>query len=247
VNLPPAAVKMLFDADLPPEDLSSLRMIMAGTSPLDPDLAEAFEARYGIPVLTNYGATELGFLAGWSLSDHRKHRAEKRGSAGRVNAGVELRVVDESGAVLPPRQVGLLEVKAPRLEGGRSWVRTTDLARLDEDGFLWIVGRDDGAIIRGGFKLLPPEIEKALESHPAVREAAVVGLPDERLGQVPVAAIVLEPDAEPVDEQSLRSFARENLTGYQVPTRVIFVEALPRTPSMKVSQPGVRELFGVTN
>ena len=245
-NLPPAAVKMLLDADLPTEDLSSLRMIMAGTSPLDPELAEAFDARYGIPVLTNYGSTELGFVAGWTLRDHQKYRAAKRGSAGRVNSDVEMRVVDaDSGAVLAPSEVGLLEVKAPRLEHGRTWVRTTDLARLDEDGFLWIVGRADGAIIRGGFKILPGEVEKVLQSHPSVREASVVGLPDERLGQVPVAAIVPEPDAAPIGENALRQFAAQNLTGYQVPTRFLIVDALPRTPSLKVSQPGVRNLFGV--
>ena len=111
VSLVPAAVKMILEADLPPEDLASLRMVSAGTAPLDPAVADEFEARFRVPVLTTYGATEFaGGVAGWTLPDHRAYRAAKRGSVGRANAGVALRVVDpESEAVLPPDEVGLLE------------------------------------------------------------------------------------------------------------------------------------------
>ncbi|MGE4652512.1 MAG: fatty acid--CoA ligase family protein, partial [Myxococcota bacterium] len=125
----------------------------------------------------------------------------------------------------------------------KGWVRTTDLARIDVDGFLWVLGRADGAINRGGFKLLPAQVEKVIEEHPSVAEAVVVGLPDERLGEVPVAALVLRDGAPRVDEAEIQRFANERLTGYQRPTRYRIVEALPRTPSMKVSQPGVRDLF----
>jgi len=244
-SLVPSAVKMILDAELPPQDLSSLRIVSAGTAALDPAVAEAFEARYEVPVLTTYGATEFaGGVAGWTLRDHREHGQAKRGSVGRANAGVELQVVDpETGAPLPVGEVGLLEVKTRQHSGTGGWVRTTDLARLDAEGFLWVVGRADGAINRGGFKLLPGQIEKVLEQHPAVAEVSVVGLPDERLGEVPVAAVLLRGGSPAIDERELERFAREHLVGYQRPTRYRIVDELPRTPSMKVSQPAVRELF----
>ena len=122
-------------------------------------------------------------------------------------------------------------------------MRTTDLARIDADGFLWVVGRADGAINRGGFKLLPSQVEKVLEQHASVAETSVVGIEDSRLGEVPVAAVVLRKGAPAIDEAELVRFAAEHLTGYQRPTQYRIVEALPRTPSMKVSQPEVRQPF----
>ena len=244
VSLVPAALKMVLDADLDPADLKSLKSVVSGTAPLPPEYADAFEAKYGIPVLTTYGATEFaGGVAGWSLGDRKEWGARKRGSVGRVHPGCELRVVDpHSGALLPAGGEGLLEVRSAQLGKGSDWVRTTDLAVLDADGFLFIRGRADAAIIRGGFKVLPGEVAAVLESHPAVREAAVVGLPDERLGHVPVAAVELREGAS-VDAEALRAFAREHLAAYQVPAQIRIVASLPRTPSLKVSQPGVRELF----
>jgi acyl-CoA synthetase (AMP-forming)/AMP-acid ligase II len=244
-SLVPAALKMVLDADLPRDDLSSLRIVSAGTAPLDPDVADAFEARYGVPVLTTYGATEFsGGVAGWTLRDYKQYGKAKRGSVGRANAGVELRTVDpETGAVLGADEIGLLEVQTKQHGSDLEWVRTTDLARIDAEGFLWVVGRADGAINRGGFKLLPAQVEKALEEHPSVAEVAVVGVADERLGQVPVAAVVLRADAPGIDVAELERFASEHLTGYQRPVDYRIVEALPRTPSMKVSQPEVRRLF----
>jgi acyl-CoA synthetase (AMP-forming)/AMP-acid ligase II len=244
VSLVPTALRMVLEADLDPALLSSLKAVVSGTAPLPPEDAEAFEERYGVPVLTSYGATEFaGGVAGWNLKDHRAHRAAKRGSVGRAHPGCELRVVaPDSGEALSPGEEGLLEVRSAQLGQDSDWVRTTDLARLDADGFLWITGRADSAILRGGFKVHPDIVRKALEEHPAVREAAVVGLDDERLGQVPVAAVECVP-GESVDEAALRAFARERLTGYQVPVRIAFVDSLPRTPSLKVSQPGVRALF----
>ena len=245
VSLVPAAVKMVLDAEFPAADLSSLRIVSAETAPLDPATAEAFEERYGVPVLTTYGATEFaGGVAGWTLRDWKEYAKAKRGSVGRANAGVTLQIVDqESGEALEPDEVGLLEVKTRQHSQQGGWVRTTDLARIDADGFLWVVGRADGAINRGGFKLLPGDIEKVLEQHTSIAEVSVVGIEDSRLGEVPVAAVVLREGAPVLDEAELGRFGAEHLTGYQRPTRYRIVEALPRTPSMKVSQPEVRRLF----
>jgi acyl-CoA synthetase (AMP-forming)/AMP-acid ligase II len=233
-SLVPAALRMVLEAELDPAELSSLRSVVCGTAPLDPDDADAFLERYGIPVLVNYAATEFGGgVAGWNLPDHQRFWATKRGSVGRAHPGCELRVVDErDGTVLGPDAKGLLEVKAAQL-GGRDWVRTTDLARIDSDGFVWILGRADQAIIRGGFKVLPDVVQRALERNPDVRGASVIGRADARLGAVPVAAVELRPGATTTAAE-LREFVAARLAPYEVPVEIALLKELPRTDSGKV-------------
>jgi acyl-CoA synthetase (AMP-forming)/AMP-acid ligase II len=242
---PPSALRMLLDADIPREDFASLVAFRTGTAPLDADLADAFHERYGIPVLQNYGATEFaGGVAGWTLDDFRAHWRSKRGSVGRLNAGADARVVDpEGGTPLPAGEEGLLELRAPNVGNGRDWVRTTDLATLDPDRFLWIRGRYDGAILRGGFKILPDDVVKAMQGHPAIREAAVTGLKDRRLGEIPVAGWIARQGVDIPDPESLRDWLKERLMPYQVPVRLLRFDDFPRTPSMKVDLPALRALF----
>jgi acyl-CoA synthetase (AMP-forming)/AMP-acid ligase II len=243
VSLVPTALRMVLDADVDDDVFASIRSVVSGTAPLDPDLAEAFTARYGVPVLTSYGATEFGGgVAGWNLADHEQFAATKRGSVGRAHAGCSLRVVDaDDGHDLGLDAVGLLEVRAAQL-GTDAWVRTTDLARVDADGFLWIVGRADQTILRGGYKVQPEVVRAALERVPGVAEAAVVGVPDERLGAVPVAAVERRPGAD-LDEESVLAAASAHLARYEVPVAVTVVDALPRTASGKADLAAVRELI----
>jgi acyl-CoA synthetase (AMP-forming)/AMP-acid ligase II len=245
INLVPSAVRMVVDADLPPETFAGVKACFVGTAPLDPRLADTFRERYGVPILVVYGATEFaGGVTGWTLRDWERYGGTKEGSVGRANPGIELRIVDvDTGAPVPNGTVGLLEVRGLQL-ATPAWVRTTDLGVLDDDGFLYLRGRSDDAVIRGGFKVSTGAVRDALLSHPSVRDAGVVGLPDERLGEVPVAAVELAEGAEPVGEEELLAHLRGVLAAYQVPARIAIVDELPRTPSMKVSQPGVRALFG---
>jgi acyl-CoA synthetase (AMP-forming)/AMP-acid ligase II len=249
-SLVPSAVRMVLDAELDPRDLSSLRSVVSGTAPLAPELADAFTARYGVPVLPVYGATEFaGGVAGWTLAEHERCAAEKRGSVGRAHDGCALRIVDqETDAVLPPGEVGLLEVQAHQL--GPVWVRTNDLGRLDADGFLWVVGRADQTILRGGLKVQPEVVQAALERHPGVRSAAVVGIEHERLGRVPVAAVeaVGKPNGagrgEPtLDPDDVLAHAAPFLARYEIPVEVVVVDELPRTVSGKADLVAVRALF----
>jgi acyl-CoA synthetase (AMP-forming)/AMP-acid ligase II len=220
--------------------------MISGTAPLDPETIDRFHARYGVPILTNYGATEFaGAIAGWSIDDFRAHWADKRGAAGRIHADVDARVVDpETGVLTGPQGEGVLEIRGAQLGNGMKWLRTTDRARIDEDGFLFILGRADNAIIRGGFKIHPDDIVSALQAHPAVREAAALGLPDERLGQVPAAVVILKDGAAPTSPEDLLAFLKQRLLPYQVPVHLRVVPDFPRTPSMKPSAPGLRALFG---
>jgi len=243
VRLPPTALRMVLQAGVPAETFESVRAVGCGTAPLPPDLAEEFEGRFGIPVLTSYGATEFaGAIAGWSLKDKKVWGPRKRGSAGRAHHGIELRIVDpDSGSVLTAGETGLLEARGRQLPGADgAWLRTTDLAALDDDGFLFIHGRADEAINRGGFKIPPSVIEDALAAHPAVDEASAVALPDDRLGQVPVAAVTLR---SPVTEQELMEYLAGRLTRYQRPVAIKVVDQLPRTPSLKISRALVREHY----
>jgi long-chain acyl-CoA synthetase len=244
VSLVPAALRTVLHSDLPRAELESILVVTCGTAPLSAEDADAFTAKYGIPVLTSYAATEFGGgVAGWTLPDHRRYWQAKRGSVGRANPGAQLRVVDDGGASLAPDQVGLLEVKPGQLDPAADWMRTTDLARIDADGFVWIVGRSDQAIIRGGFKVMPDDVRTALEGHPAVAGAAVIGRPDERLGETPVAIVELRESAV-TDSDGLVEYLRTRLARYEIPTEITIVDAIPRTPSGKPDLAAIRQFFG---
>uniref|UniRef100_A0AAU2AD33 Acyl--CoA ligase n=1 Tax=Streptomyces sp. NBC_00093 TaxID=2975649 RepID=A0AAU2AD33_9ACTN len=243
-SLVPAAIRAVLDSGVPKERLASLQVVTSGTAPCPAELADAFFRTYGIPVLMTYGATEFaGAVVGWTLPLHERWWQRKAGSAGRAFDGVELRVTGEDGAELPVGRPGRLEVRTEQSTGGgRAWTRTSDLARIDTDRFVWIEGRADDAIIRGGFKVQPETVVRVLESHPAVREAAVAGLPDPRLGEVPVAGVETEPGEVPPDTADLVALCRSRLTPYEVPAHIVVVDALPRTPSSKVSRVDLLEL-----
>jgi acyl-CoA synthetase (AMP-forming)/AMP-acid ligase II len=154
--------------------------------------------------------------------------------------GAQLRVVDDDGHPVGSDESGLLEVKPGQLGRDADWIRTTDLARIDGDGFLWILGRADQAIIRGGFKVMPDDVRAALESHPAVLGAAVVGRRDDRLGETPVAMVELR---GPATTDELAEFLRARLARYEIPSEFAVVDTIPRTPSGKPDLAAVRRHF----
>lgn len=243
VSLVPAALRTVLHSDLTRANLAGIRAVTCGTAPLSADDADAFTEKYGIPVLTSYAATEFGGgVAGWTLADHQKYWRAKRGSVGRANPGARLRVVGDNGTPLGPDEVGLLEVKPDQLGPSAQWKRTTDMARIDADGFLWIVGRADQAIIRGGFKVMPDDVRTALEGHPAVAGAAVVGRSDARLGETPVAMVELRGPAA-TDADTLTEYLRSRLARYEIPTDIAIVDAIPRTPSGKADLSAVKQFF----
>jgi long-chain acyl-CoA synthetase len=242
-GVPPSAVQMLLDQNVPVEDLACVKSFGIGAAPLDPTVQRAFEERYNIPILLSYGATEFGGpVTAMTRELHAEFGGRKFGSVGRPFGGAKLRVIDpETEEVLPPGREGILEVVSPRI--GPEWIRTSDVAMIDEDGFLFHRGRADGAIMRGGFKILPETIERALLLHRAVSAASVVALPDRRVGQVPGAVIKFKPEAGKPSIQELEAHLRQHVYATHIPTRWRFVDQLPLTPSMKISKPGVRALF----
>ncbi|HEY2215682.1 MAG TPA: fatty acid--CoA ligase family protein [Acidimicrobiales bacterium] len=237
VGIPPAGFQAILQADIPAEWLSSVSAAVTGSSAMDIESVREFVRRYDIAIMNQYGSTEFGGpVTGFELADWPQFGQTKLGSVGRPRGGAEIRVVDpETGEPAPT--YGMLQVNQ-----GSGWVQTTDLAEIDDDGFIWIRGRADDVIVRGGFKIPPDEVERVLVQHPDVMEAVVVGLPDARLGQVPVAAVTLRPGVELV-ESDLIEFARKHLTIYMVPVTVRAVEVIPRNEMLKPLRREVVAMF----
>jgi acyl-CoA synthetase (AMP-forming)/AMP-acid ligase II len=223
--LPPAAMTMLADDDAV-IDLSPLRYVRSITAPLSALAARRFHDKFGATVLNGYGQAEMGEVIGWTAADAREH-PEKLGAVGRPHPGVDIRVADDGELLVrPPRTAAGLDASRVDADG---FVHTGDLARVDEDGFVWIEGRIGDVINRGGNKVFPDHVEEVLRLSPAVRDVAVVGVPDERLGEVPVAFVVGD-----IDEDELVALCREYLVAYKVPVAFVAVEALPRSEVGKV-------------
>ena len=239
----PAVIRMLLDADVPKEDLASLDFLISASGPLDPDTRREFEDRYGIPVRLAYGATEFaGSLCAWTDDLYREFGESKRDTVGRPLPDTQVRIVDpDTGAELPAGRQGLLEAKVAPI--GPDWIRTTDIASVDVDGFVTLHARADGVINRGGFKIMPETVRRVLISHRAVRDACVVGVPDKRLGQVPFAAIEVMPAMTAPSEEELKDLVRQKLPVYNVPVAFAVVDDLPRNPALKVSLPAVAALY----
>ncbi len=225
-------------------DFSHLRFVISGGAPCPLPVFERFWAK-GVEFKTGYGLTEAGPNTFWLPPEQVR---SKPGAVGYPLFHVEVRVVDEQGRDLPPGQVGELLIRGPHLFSGYwnrpeetakalrdGWLYTGDLATYDADGCFRIMGRRKEMIISGGENVYPGEIESVLHGHPAIAEAAVVGVPDPKWGEVPWAAVVLRPGHK-VDAEALRAYCRERLAGYKVPKRFIFLEALPKTGANKVDK-----------
>jgi acyl-CoA synthetase (AMP-forming)/AMP-acid ligase II len=243
--LPPGAMAMLSDDDTV-GDLAPLRYVRSITAPLSPLQARRFTDKFGASVLNSYGQAEIGEVIGWTAADAKEH-PEKVGAIGRPHAGVDIRVVGDDGAEVDADEagngeVGLLLVRPPNMAAGyatgeelrdrvdaEGYVNTGDLARVDADGFVWIEGRAGDLINRGGNKVFPEQVEEVLCLAPGISEAAVVGVPDDRLGEVPVAFLV----GEATDDE-LVALCREHLVPYKVPVAFVRVDSLPRTEVGKV-------------
>jgi acyl-CoA synthetase (AMP-forming)/AMP-acid ligase II len=215
----------------------------AGASAMDADLQRAVEEKYGVKILHSYGATEFGGVVASVTPQHiEEFGPEKTFSVGRPWAGAEFRIVDpETGKIVPPNTPGVFHVRVPRV--GNHWMATSDLAKIDEDGFLWYVGRNDGAIVRGGFKIDPEAVRSALLAHPAVFDAIVAGIPDRRLGEVPVAVYVVRSNVAPPTLDAIKTHMRTHLPATFLPTQYKQVAELPLTHTNKPDVGAVRAAF----
>ena len=246
----PIALSMANHPDLERFDLSSLRYIMWGATPVTAAVAEVVTARTGVRWLPAYGTSEVPVITANPVGDPGAWRLD---SAGRPVGDVVLRVVDlDTGSVLAPGETGEIQVKSASAMAGYlpdeatadafddGWYRTGDVGWLEPDGWVHLTDRCKEMIKVSGFQVAPAELEAVLHGHPAVLDCAVFGVADERAGEVPVAAVQLEPGAD-VGPEELQRLVGDALATYKRLHRVVVVEAIPRTPSGKVLRRTLRD------
>jgi long-chain acyl-CoA synthetase len=248
VNVVPTIIAYLLNGPDPKEqglDLGRVRFCRSASAPLPPDQHRAFERKFGIGVIETMGLTETAAPCFTNPLDPAKRKIGSPGQA----FGNEARIADADGKTLPPGKTGEILVRGPNVMKGYykdpeetakafgpdGWLRTGDLGHMDEDGFVFVTGRIKELIIKGGENIAPREIDEALLRHPAILEAAAVGIPDQSYGQEIMACIVLKPGAR-CTEDELRTFCGKELGAYKTPKSFRFVEELPKGPSGKVQR-----------
>ncbi len=252
VWLAPAMVNMVLALDAGDRyDTSSVRFVINGGEKMPVPLIERVLAQFPNAWFADaYGLTET--VSGDTFLD-REHVLSKLGSVGRPVLHLELRVVDDAGDPVAPNELGEIVLRGPKVFRGYwrdpeataaairdGWFHTGDVGRLDEDGYLFIEDRKKDMIVSGGENVSSPEIERVLYEHPAVLEAAVIGMPDERWGEVPLAFVALR-EGFAVGEDELIAHCGAKLARFKVPRRVALIDALPRNPSGKVLKRVLRE------
>jgi long-chain acyl-CoA synthetase len=223
-------------------DTSTLRLCMSGGSAMPEELMRNFEKEFDCIILEGYGLSETSPVASFNHPD----RERKPGSIGTPIKGVEMKVVDDDGKDVPEGEIGEIVIKGHNVMKGYwdrpdateesikdGWFHTGDMAKVDSDGYFFIVDRKKELIIRGGYNVYPREVEEVLYEHPAVQEAAVIGVPDEKMGEEVGAAVVLKP-GEDVSEDDLRSYVKEQVAGYKYPRKLWFLDELPKGPTGKI-------------
>ena len=224
-------------------DCSTLRICMSGGAAMPAELMRAFEEKFGCMILEGYGLSESSPVASFNHPDKER----KPGSIGTPIEGVEMQVWDDDGNALPQGEVGEIVIRGHNIMKGYwnrpeanedaitgdGWFRTGDMAKVDEDGYFFIVDRKKDLIIRGGYNVYPREIEEVLYEHPAIQEAAVVGVPDDELGEEVGAAIVLK-QGESLDADELKSYVKDQVAAYKYPRKIWFVDELPMGPTGKI-------------
>ncbi|HSD81586.1 MAG TPA: long-chain fatty acid--CoA ligase, partial [Solirubrobacteraceae bacterium] len=241
-GVPTMYAAMLHGARADTTDASGLRLCVSGGSAMPVEVMRAFEEKFGCKVLEGYGLSETSPVASFNHPD----RERKPGSIGTPIEGVEMRVVDDAGAEVAQGEVGEIVIRGHNVMKGYwnrpdataeavrdGWFHTGDVARVDEDGYFFIVDRKKDMIIRGGYNVYPREIEEVLYEHPAVGEAAVVGVPHQELGEEIAAFVALKPGKD-ADPDELREHVKERLAAYKYPRRVFLVDELPKGPTGKI-------------
>ncbi len=248
-GVPTMYIALLNEPHLDEYDLSSLRVGISGGAAIPAEVIDAFERRFGIAILEGYGMSETAATTSFNISAHER----KIYSVGKPIWGVEVEVWGEEGRPLPPgaEHVGELVVRgvntpkgyykdpeatAEAFAGG--WFHTGDLAWIDDEGFVFIVDRKKDLIIRGGYNVYPREVEEVLYTHPAVAEAAVVGVPNDRLGEEVAAYIELKAGAI-VSEDELIAFVKERVAAYKYPRTIEFRDELPKNATGKILKIGL--------
>ena len=245
----PSMLQMLLAMPLEQHDLSSLKYFGSGGAPLSPALRQEVADRLGVEIFEGYGCTESSAVISASTPGANRH-----GAVGKPLPHAEVAILSDSGERLPAGEEGEICVRGAGVMKGYwkspeqtaatvvdGWLHTGDIGKLDEDGFLYVVDRKKDLIIRGGFNVFPRDVEDVLLTHPDVTQAAVVGKPDERVGEEVVAVVAVRPGAQVTGEE-LVEFSKGHLSKYKYPREVRIVDAVPLTSVGKTDRKAVRVL-----
>jgi fatty-acyl-CoA synthase len=244
-GVPAMFAAMTLDPGWADADLSSVRILMCGGAPVPEPLIRAYQSR-GLTFAQGYGLTETSPGATFLRA---AESVRKAGSAGTACFFTDVRVVAPDGVTAGPEETGEVEVSGPNVSGGywgqpprpSPWLATGDAAAVDPEGYVWIRGRIKDMFISGGENVYPAEVEQVLLEHPGVAECAVIGVPDQRWGEIGRAVVVPRPGAAPGD---LLTFLDGRLARYKIPASVVFADALPRNATGKILKSELRELYG---
>jgi len=260
VAVPTMLMMTLTDPALESADTSSLRLMGFGASPMDPAWIKRTAAGFPHTKLFNcYGLTETAPDLTVFDPTEFEHAVKKDlptlASVGKPNCLVDLKVVDADGNDLPPGETGVLLARGPNITKGylnlpeetatalgNGWLRTGDVARIDDEGYVYLIDREKDLIISGGENVYSSEVETALYQHPDIHECAVIGTPDERLGQIVTAVIVAAPDVSPTSD-AIIDHCRKLIGGYKIPRRIEFVEAMPKNELGKILKTRLRDAY----
>ena len=243
MGVPTMYTAMLHAPDRGRYDLSSLRVCCSGGASLPVEVLRGFEREFGCVILEGYGLSETSPTA----SFNHMERERKPGSIGTPIKGVEMKLAGPDGTALGPGEVGEIWIRGHNvMKGywhrkdataevltGDGWFKSGDMARVDEDGYYYIVDRKKDLIIRGGYNVYPREVEEVLYEHPEVREAAVIGVPHPEYGEEVAAAVQVAPGAS-ITPDELRDYVKRQVAGYKYPRVVWFVDELPKGPTGKI-------------
>ena len=259
VHLAPTMLQAVLDLpDIDRYDLSSVRSLMHAAAPISTALRRRALQKFGPILIDGYGSTETGgtmLRKGQAKLEGTPAQLRRLASVGQPMVHCEARIVDDDEVEVPPGAVGELCFRSPQTMSGywnnsiataetlrNGWLHTGDLARMDEDGFVYLVDRKKDMIISGGENIYSREVEEALMSHEGVADAAVIGMPDPYWGES-VLAIVVRKNGAIADTAALIAHCRSQIAGYKTPKRVEFIDQLPRLPSGKVSKVELRRRF----
>lgn len=248
MGVPTMYAALLHTPDKDKFDISSLRLCVSGGAALPGEILKAFEKDFGSPIIEGYGLSETSPVATFGRLDME----QKPGTIGVPIGGVEVRLVDDDGKVVGVGKKGEIQIKGPNVMKGYwnmpeatakaidkdGWFSSGDIGTVDDDGYYAVVDRKKEMILRGGYNVYPREIEEVLYEYPAVKEAAVIGIPHDDLGEEIVAVVSLK-DGESATSDEIKTFTKEQVAAYKYPRQIVIIDDLPKGPTGKIFKRGI--------
>jgi long-chain acyl-CoA synthetase len=248
-GVPTMFFAILHDTTSDSVNLSSLKYCVSGGAPMPVDVKESFKEKFGVTIQEGYGLTETSPLA----TVQWPNETDKCGTAGKPISGIEVKIFDKKDQEMPQGERGEIVIRGHNVMKGyyrnpeataealrNGWFHSGDIGYIDEDGDVFIVDREKDMILRGGYNVYPREVEEVLYKHPAIMEAAVIGIPDERYGEEVKAVVSLKPD-QVASPEEIKAYCKKHLAAYKYPRHIEIIDSLPKGPTGKLLKRVLRD------